>query len=325
MKSQIRISTTRFFRFQAFCLAICLLQSLVANTQSLPAIKTPAKQPAMQSAKQPIKQSSRPSPKREEITAPAPAGPTQTIKFLSDADGELYIDGEYKGKLTANVILRIKLLRGEYLLRVVGASNNQDQLSASLFVQQTGGEQIQMIRLNDIIQNRLRSEKSEMEEREKERQRKQSEEQRKSLLKSRTLYEVIEPYLANTGGSNLKNDEGDWSSIKSEIYSNLFTWRVHIQKSGVMGFFVYEYTAYTSIINNARVVSANSVSNRSQYGITSDHTHAIYIPASFSRSYREPKTFGGNRYDYKTVSGLYIPVKPGKTSELQYDLKLYFE
>ena len=312
------------FKILFHLLFLCSCMNLLF-AQNIPVISGKPKPTA---TKPPTKTSPKPKSKPASTSTPVsnvPAGPTQTIKFLSDADGELYIDGEYKGKLTANVILRVKLLRGEYLLRVVGASNKQDQLTARFFVQQTGGEQIQMIGLNEIIQNRLRSEKSEMEEREKERQRKQGEEQRKGLLKSRTLFEVIEPYMAYTGGSNLKNDEGDWSSIKSEIYSNRFTWRVHIQKSGVVGFFVYEYSASTSIINTARVVSANSVSNRSQYGITSDHTHAIYIPASFSRSYREPKTFGGNRYDYNTVSGLYIPVKPGKTSELQYDLKLYFE
>ena len=46
------------------------------------------------------------------VVTPAPT--TQIVKFLSDADGELYIDGEKIGDLETDVPLRVKLEKGEY-------------------------------------------------------------------------------------------------------------------------------------------------------------------------------------------------------------------
>ena len=86
-----------------------------------------------------------------------PGSSYATIKFISDADGILFIDGEKRGKLEKSKPLRINLKKGDYLFKAEGA-DEQDNIKWNYHVDETGIEKIQEIGLQEIINQRLQAE-----------------------------------------------------------------------------------------------------------------------------------------------------------------------
>jgi hypothetical protein len=108
----------------------------------------------------------KPEKKPETPSKTVPASPTKTstprvsyatIKFISDADGILFIDGEKKGNLIKNTPTRVSLPKGDYLFRAEGA-DGQDNIKWNYSVTETGIEKIQEIGLQEIINQRLQAE-----------------------------------------------------------------------------------------------------------------------------------------------------------------------
>jgi formylglycine-generating enzyme required for sulfatase activity len=108
----------------------------------------------------------KPEKKPETPSKTVPASPTKTstprvsyatIKFISDADGILYIDGGKRGNLEKGKPLRINLQKGDYLFRVDGA-DGLDNIKWNYNVDETGTEKIQEIGLQEIINQRLQAE-----------------------------------------------------------------------------------------------------------------------------------------------------------------------
>jgi formylglycine-generating enzyme required for sulfatase activity len=79
---------------------------------------------------------------------------TQTIKFSTDEDCDILIDGDNKGHLKPNTMLRIKLHKGQYQLQVNGA-NAADQINETLTVDETGTERLYPINLKAATEARV--------------------------------------------------------------------------------------------------------------------------------------------------------------------------
>ena len=79
---------------------------------------------------------------------------TQIIKFTSDEDCDIFIDGDNKGHLKLNTVLKIKLTKGQYLLRVNGA-NAADQINETLTVDETGTERLYPLSLKAVTDARV--------------------------------------------------------------------------------------------------------------------------------------------------------------------------
>ena len=104
----------------------------------------------------------KPEKKPETPSKNVPASPTKTstprvsyatIKFISDADGILFIDGEKKGNLIKNTPIRISLSKGDYLFRAE-SGDGQDNIKWNYSVTETGIEKIQEISLQEIIKRK---------------------------------------------------------------------------------------------------------------------------------------------------------------------------
>jgi uncharacterized protein (TIGR02145 family) len=88
----------------------------------------------------------------------APVAGTQTVKFISDASGDLYIDGEKRGRLQPNTVLRVNLRKGNYLIKVIGTGNKADELNEKYTVAETGNEFLYQLNLQAVINARLQAE-----------------------------------------------------------------------------------------------------------------------------------------------------------------------
>lgn len=84
---------------------------------------------------------------------------TQTIKFLSDAPSELFIDGLRIGRVEPDIPYKTELKKGEYLIKVKGLNDESDQLSQTLLVEETGTERIVRLYLQPVINARIEKEK----------------------------------------------------------------------------------------------------------------------------------------------------------------------
>lgn len=84
---------------------------------------------------------------------------TQTIKFLSDAPGELFIDGSRIGRVEPDIPYKTELKKGEYLIKVKGLNHESDQLSQTILVEETGSERIVRLYLQSVIIARIEKEK----------------------------------------------------------------------------------------------------------------------------------------------------------------------
>jgi uncharacterized protein (TIGR02145 family) len=167
-----------------------LLLLLVANNlllaQDLPVVPVKPKPTA-------TKPPTTASPKSKSKTAStsttvsnAPVAGTQTVKFISDAAGDLYIDGEKRGRLQPNTVLRVNLRKGNYLIKVIGTGNKADELNEKYTVAETGNEFLYQINLQAVINIRLQQ------ERKRDEARKMEEERQKELAR---LKELEKEYL----------------------------------------------------------------------------------------------------------------------------------
>ena len=118
-----------------FWLVVVLLVSSDLVAQSIP--------------KLPVKQDPRPVAKPVKVVPS-----TQTVKFLSDAYGELYIDGDYQGSLEPDRPLRLKLRKGDYALRVESTEEKNAVLRETLTVSSTDAEMLYTIRLAAEIKSK---------------------------------------------------------------------------------------------------------------------------------------------------------------------------
>ena len=84
----------------------------------------------------------------------AVSGDEAVIKILPDADCTVYVDGEKKGYVKANNILRVPLQRGMYVLRIVG-NNKADAISKDYVVETIGVQTLLRINLKDMMKMRM--------------------------------------------------------------------------------------------------------------------------------------------------------------------------
>jgi formylglycine-generating enzyme required for sulfatase activity len=92
---------------------------------------------------------------KPKVVKPAPAdNNTQIIKFTTDEDCDILIDGDNEGHLKLNMMLKIKLHKGQYLLQVNGA-NAADQINETLTVDETGIERLYSIKLKAVTDMRV--------------------------------------------------------------------------------------------------------------------------------------------------------------------------
>jgi uncharacterized protein (TIGR02145 family) len=84
---------------------------------------------------------------------------TQTIKFLSDAPGALFIDGLRIGSVEPDIPYKTELKKGEYLIKVKGLNDESDQLSQTILVEETGSDRIVRLYLQPVINARIEKEK----------------------------------------------------------------------------------------------------------------------------------------------------------------------
>lgn len=78
------------------------------------------------------------------------------IKILSDADCLIYVDGQFKGQVAANDILRLGLAKGNYVIKAVSKSNKADQSSQNYNVDEAGVESLVTINLQAVINARVK-------------------------------------------------------------------------------------------------------------------------------------------------------------------------
>jgi formylglycine-generating enzyme required for sulfatase activity len=80
-----------------------------------------------------------------------------TIKILPDSNCTIYIDSDLKGTLTTGQILKVKLEKGDYIIKAVG-TNKLDELSQTYTVAAVGVETILNIGMAAVIKTRLQKE-----------------------------------------------------------------------------------------------------------------------------------------------------------------------
>jgi sulfatase modifying factor 1 len=123
---------------------------------------------------------------------------TQIIKFTTDEDCDILIDGDNKGHLRLNTMLKIKLNKGQYLLRVNGA-NAADQINETLTVDETGTERLYPISLKAITDARVaRGEAI-----------RQTELLKQAALQSRANLPKMDMALVEGGTFSMGNNNGD--------------------------------------------------------------------------------------------------------------------
>jgi formylglycine-generating enzyme required for sulfatase activity len=123
---------------------------------------------------------------------------TQTIKFTTDEDCDILIDGDNKGHLKLNSMLKIKLNKGQYLLRVKGA-NAADQINETLTVDETGSERLYPISLKAVTDARVAGEETI----------KQTELLKRTVLEKRANLPKMDMVLVEGGSFDMGNNNGD--------------------------------------------------------------------------------------------------------------------
>ncbi len=123
--------------------AILLMGCATAFSQRIPTL------PSAPKATQPekVKPAAKPRPAQ-----------TQTIKFISNAEADLFIDGEKRGHLRPGAVFKLGLPKGDYLLKIVNAQNSADVISETYSIAGNGGEVLYQADLQTIINNRLATE-----------------------------------------------------------------------------------------------------------------------------------------------------------------------
>jgi formylglycine-generating enzyme required for sulfatase activity/CBS domain-containing protein len=89
---------------------------------------------------------------------PVVVQPTKsTIKILPDVDCSIYIDGQFKGAVTAGDILKLSLPKGNYVIKAV-TKTKLDQLSQDYTVEEAGVESLVKISMQPVIDTRVKKE-----------------------------------------------------------------------------------------------------------------------------------------------------------------------
>jgi hypothetical protein len=123
---------------------------------------------------------------------------TQIIKFTTDEDCDILIDGDNKGHLRLNTMLKIKLTKGQYLLRVNGA-NAADQINETLTVDETGTQRLYPISLKAVTDARVAGEEAI----------KQAELQKKAELQRERDLRKVQLVLVEGGTFNMGSNDGE--------------------------------------------------------------------------------------------------------------------
>ncbi len=125
----------------------------------------------------------------------------QTIKFYSDAEADLYIDGEKKGRLQPEVIFKTDLRKGAYIFKMVNPKNTADAVMETYRVTQTGGEVLYEVKLKAVIDRRLTGEGEE--------QRRQQEKEETDRKKRNTVANIPQGMVLVRGGTfSMGNSDG---------------------------------------------------------------------------------------------------------------------
>jgi len=126
---------------------VVLLYILFANnavTQTLPVF--------------PLKTAEKPKTVKASVQKDVKNSGNVTIKFLSDVDAKLYIDGEMKGVLKKEIPYKVKLGRSDYVFDVVSIDNEKDYKKWKYSVDEAKGEKLVEVFLLPVINQRLNDE-----------------------------------------------------------------------------------------------------------------------------------------------------------------------
>lgn len=175
--------------------------------------------PVLKSKPKPVVVKKSVSPPVEgKVRRPDSALITQSFKIICDASGDLFIDGEKKSRMEPDVPYRIKLPQGEYILKVVGADNPNDQIREKLSVKEIGPERLYEIGLKAIVEERLKKEAQERLEQQRLRTRQQEQE-----LKDKLAEKEREQAKALQQQATIKDD---WKTKYDEYVKNIKTLQI---------------------------------------------------------------------------------------------------
>lgn len=121
---------------------------------------------AFSQIKLPQKQTkSEPKPAQEKTTKKEEKkeykGLVLTLKVTSNASCKFYVDGEFKGIVNNDQILKAELTKGEYQLKAVSTDNDADVWQEFYTVEQVSVEKFYEIDLQSVINTRLAGERAE--------------------------------------------------------------------------------------------------------------------------------------------------------------------
>ena len=119
-------------------------------------------------------------------------GSFATVKIMPDTDCSIYIDGDLKGTLAAGAILKIKLEKGDYIIKAVGL-NKADELTQTYTVATVGVETILNIGMASVVKARLAKEIEDKRNEEAQKAKEladQKEENEKAALKQKAIEEA---------------------------------------------------------------------------------------------------------------------------------------
>lgn len=111
-------------------------------------------------------------------------GLVQTLKVTSNAACKFYVDGEFKGIVNSDQILKTDLSKGEYQFKAISTDNDADVWQAFYTVDQVSVEKFYEIDLQTMINGRVAFEKAavdakrQLEQREEERLKKEAQDAR---------------------------------------------------------------------------------------------------------------------------------------------------
>jgi len=130
------------FKFTSYVVVICL--GMQVQGQTLPVFPVKA-QKAVIEKKAPSRKLKSIKPAEQQQVAYA------TIKFISDAEVILYVDGDKKGILKKDVPFKINLVRGGYVIKAASSANENDYLKWDYQVSEVNKEILESIHLTPII------------------------------------------------------------------------------------------------------------------------------------------------------------------------------
>lgn len=131
--------------------------------QSIPKLPVkPVQPPPAKPVSKPVQKAAPPSGAVVETKKPEPV--VQTIKFISDSPGELFIDGKKMGMLESEIPLKINLPKGEYLLKAVAQESSIEAIRETLVIQNTGSETVYKVDFSKLANIRIEKAKALLDE-----------------------------------------------------------------------------------------------------------------------------------------------------------------